>query len=123
MASVGSSIAKQGDAAVFSLRHTDSTTGTGDTVTVEFRLPATSRLRLSPRLALSHRAYKDGSDQTIVAPMFRAAYRWPHGHQFELELGKELANRDFLPTQLPLLGQPTEQSSEYFFNAGYWWGF
>jgi hypothetical protein len=123
MAFVGSSIAKQGDAAVFSLRHTDSTTGTGDTVTVEFRLPATSRLRLSPRLALSHRAYKDGSDQTIVAPMFRAAYRWPHGHQFELELGKELANRDFLPTQLPLLGQPTEQSSEYFFNAGYWWGF
>ena len=123
MAFVGSSIAKQGGAAVFSLRHTDSTTGTGDTIIAEFRLPATSRLRLSPRLALSHRAYKDGSDQTIVAPMFRAAYRWPHGHQLELELGKELANRDFLPTQLPLFGQPTEQSSANFFNAGYWWGF
>ena len=123
MAFVGSSIAKQGDAAVFSLRHTDSTTATGDTVIVEFRLPATSRLRLSPRLALSHRAFKDGSDQTIVAPMFRAAYRWPHGHQLELELGKELANRDFLPTQLPVFGQPTEQSSANFFNAGYWWGF
>lgn len=123
IAFVGSSIAKQSDAAVFSLRHTDSTTATGDTVMVEFRLPATSRLRLSPRLALSRRAYKDGSDQTIVAPMFRAAYRWPHGHQLELELGKELANREFLPTQLPLFGQPTEQSSAYFFNAGYWWGF
>ncbi|MEO8465211.1 MAG: tetratricopeptide repeat protein [Gammaproteobacteria bacterium] len=123
MAFVGSSLAKQGDAAVFSLRHTDSTTATGDTVSVEFRLPATSRLRLSPRFALSHRAYKDGSDQTVVAPMFRAAYRWPRGHQLELEVGKELANRDFLPAQLALFGQTTEQSEATFFNAGYWWGF
>jgi len=123
MAFVGSSVVRQSDAAVFSFRHTESTTATGDTVIVEFRLPATSRLRLSPRLALSHRAYKDGSDQTVVAPMLRAAYRWPHGHQLELEVGKELANRDFLPAQLPLFGQPTEQSEATFFNAGYWWGF
>jgi hypothetical protein len=110
---IGSSFIKDGDTAIFSLRHNDMQSGASDAVVVDWRLPATRRLRLNPRLVLSTRTgTADGSDQWIAAPMLRMALRWPERHQFELEIGARLTSFD-----------SSEESTEHFFNAGYWWEF
>jgi hypothetical protein len=44
--------------------------------------------------------------------MLRMALRFPEHHQFELEIGARLTSFE-----------PSEESSEHFFNAGYWWEF
>jgi len=115
---VGSSVIKNGDTTIFSLRHTTTLDATADTLLFDFRFAATRRLRLSPRLALAARVYDNGTEQTIVAPGLRLSYRSPRGHQFELEVGKQLADRTFAVARL---GEEKEQSDETFFNAGYWW--
>jgi hypothetical protein len=110
---IGFSFIKNGDTAIFSLRHNDMQSGSSDAVVVDWRLPATRRLRLNPRLVLSTRTNAaDASDQWIAAPMLRMALRWPEHHQFELEIGARLTSFE-----------ASEKSSEHFFNAGYWWEF
>jgi hypothetical protein len=120
LAFVGSSVLKDGDAAVFALRHTDGQDFSNDTLTFDFRLPTRGKLRLNPRLALSSRRYADGSsEQWVAAPMLRLALRWPNRHQFELELGARQSTRDFETDGMLVL--PDEESTETFINAGYWW--
>jgi hypothetical protein len=110
---IGSSFIKDGDTAIFSLRHNDMQSGSSDSVVVDWRLPTARRLRLNPRLVLSSRVdAANGADQWIAAPMLRMALRWPEHHQFELEIGARLTSFE-----------TDEESSESFFNAGYWWEF
>jgi hypothetical protein len=119
---VGSSILKRGDTTILSLRRSDSRSATTDTLVFDLRLPATERLRLNPRLALSSRTHTgDASEQWIAAPMLRIAYRSPRHHRFEVELGGEWSNREFEPGAEALAAP--EDSSAYFINAGYWWEF
>ena len=119
---VGSSLAKDGDAAIFGLRHTATPTATSDTLTVDLRLPAGARLRLNPRLALSSRTRADaGSEQWVAAPALRLLFRSPKRHQLELELGARRSMREttLLGVAAPLL--PEEELMEKFVNLGYWW--
>jgi hypothetical protein len=117
---VGSSVLKDGDTTIFSLRHSTTRTATGDTLLFDFRLPTAGRLRLNPRLALTSRTYEaDGSRQTFAAPGLRLAYRWPRRHQLEVEVGAQLGSRVFPAA----MGEAEQDSSESFVNAGYWWEF
>jgi len=119
---VGSSVIKDGDTAIFSLQRSDTRNGTSDTLMFDFRFPTSERLRLNPRLALSSRRHGgDGSEEWIAAPMLRLAFRWPRHHQLELELGARLSTRDFAEGPIGL--EQRQESSEYFYNAGYWWEF
>jgi hypothetical protein len=121
LAFVGSSVFRDGDSAVFALRHTVGRDTSNDTLTFDFRLPTRGRLRLNPRLALSSRQYADGSsEQWVAAPTLRLALRWPNRHQFELELGARQATREFAGFEGMAL-PPDEESTETFINAGYWW--
>ena len=121
---VGSSIVKDGDTAIFSYRRSSTHSATSDTVLFDLRLPTTHRLRLNPRIALSSRSMVgETSDEWIAAPMLRVGYRWPRHHQFEIELGASLATRELIVLDPMGLTEPTEDSSEYFINAGYWWEF
>jgi hypothetical protein len=118
---VGSSLFKDGDTALFALRHVDFVTAAQDVLTFDFRLPTRGKLRLNPRVDVSSRRYVDGSsEQVIVAPMLRMTLRWPRRHQFELELGARRASRE-----LALLGFEVavsqQETTERFFNVGYWW--
>jgi len=120
LAFVGSSLFTDGDAAMFSFRHTDGRDYSNDTLIFDFRLPTRGMLRLNPRLALSSRRYSDGSsEQWVAAPMLRLALRWPNRHQFELELGARQSTRELSGAGMGLL--PDEESTETFINAGYWW--
>ena len=90
-------------------------------MTFDVRLPTNGRLRLNPRLALSQRAYTDGSpEQVSVAPMLRLVFRWPRRHQFELELGARQSSRELavLGVEAPVAD---EELTEKFLNAGFWW--
>jgi hypothetical protein len=120
---VGSSVFKDGDTAVFGLRHTDSSRWSDDTLTFDVRLPTLRRLRLNPRLAVSQRRYAAGTEQWIAAPMLRLQMRWPRRHQLEVEIGVRESNRELaglteLGTAMPLTD---EETVETFVTAGYWW--
>jgi hypothetical protein len=120
---VGSSVLKDGDTAIFSLRHGEHRNATTDTFVFDVRLPAAQRLRWNPRVALTSRTnLADGSDQWIAAPMLRLAMRWPNHHRFELELGGQWSDKE-LPAPDPTFGEVSEEASAYFVNAGYWWEF
>jgi hypothetical protein len=118
---VGSSLFKDGDVAVFGLRHASTRTATNDTLTFDVRLPTNGRLRLNPRLAMTQRSYADGSPAQLSAtPALRLVFRWPRRHQFELELGARQSSRELavLGLEAPVAD---EELTEKFLNAGFWW--
>jgi hypothetical protein len=118
---VGSSLFKDGDSAVLSLRHTAARDTRNDVVTFDFRLPTRGNLRLNPRLAIASRQYADGSsEQWTAAPMLKLALRWPKRQQFELELGARETTREYLGVGA-VAPRPDEELTETFINAGYWW--
>ena len=120
---VGSSIIKRGDTTVFSLRRSTTRSAVTDTFIFDVRLPVSERLRLSPRLALSTRTFKNSSEEeTVLAPTLRLAYRWPAGHRVEAELGSRMETREFLEFVPGPFGVPVD-STETFLNLGYWWEF
>jgi hypothetical protein len=115
---VGSSVLKDGDTTIFSLRHARTRNATGATLLFDFRFPSAGRLRLNPRLALTSRTYEaDGSRQAIAAPALRLAYRGRHRQQLELELGTQLSRRAFPAA----MGETEQDSTASFVNAGFWW--
>jgi hypothetical protein len=118
---VGSSLFKDGDTALFGLRHTVSRAATNDTLTFDVRLPTHGRVRLNPRLVVGQRSdAARGSDQWITAPMMRLQMRWPRRHQLELELGVRESTRE-LATLMGGMPLADEEVVETFFRAGYWW--
>jgi hypothetical protein len=119
---VGSSLLKSGDTTIFSLRRQDTRAAASDTFVFDVRLPATRRLRLNPRIALTDRTSTAGEQQWIVAPEMRFTVRWANHHRLDLDLGAQLSDKK-LPAPDPTLDTPTEQSSAYFAEIGYWWEF
>jgi hypothetical protein len=119
---VGSSFIKSGDTTIFSLRRQDTVTAVSDTFVFDVRLPATRRLRLNPRIALTDRASAEGWQQWIVAPELRFTVRWANHHRLDIDLGAQLSDKK-LPAPDPTLDVPIEQSSAYFAEIGYWWEF
>jgi hypothetical protein len=119
---VGSSLAKDGDAATFALRRTAGPSVTNDTLTIDWRVPMGARLRLNPRLALSSRGYGDeASKQWIAAPTLRLAFRSPKRHQLEIELGARRSTREGAPLGIEEILLPDEELIERFVNLGFWW--
>jgi hypothetical protein len=93
-----------------------------DTLVFDVRLPATRRLRLNPRIALTDRMGTAGEQQWIVAPEMRFMVRWANHHRLDIDLGAQLSDKK-LPAPDPTLDLPVEQSSAYFAEIGYWWEF
>jgi hypothetical protein len=120
---IGSSVFKSGDTTVLSLRRGSTRTVDTDTLIFDIRLPATRRLRINPRLALTARREPgSGNDQLIAAPLLRIAYRSGNHHRFETEIGGQWSDRT-LPDERDPEAEQEERSSSYFVNLGYWWEF
>jgi len=119
---VGSSFIKSGDTTIFSLRRQETRAAVSDTLVFDVRLPATRRLRLNPRIALTDRMGTAGEQQWIVAPEMRFMVRWANHHRLDIDLGAQLSDKK-LPAPDPTLDLPVEQSSAYFAEIGYWWEF
>jgi hypothetical protein len=119
---VGSSFIKSGDTTIFSLRRQETRAAVSDTFVFDVRLPATRKLRLNPRIALTDRMGTAGEQQWIVAPEMRFMVRWANHHRLDIDLGAQLSDKK-LPAPDPTLDLPVEQSSAYFAEIGYWWEF
>jgi hypothetical protein len=119
---VGSSFIKSGDTTIFSLRRQDTRAASSDTFVFDVRLPATRRLRVNPRIALTDRMSTAGEQQWIVAPEMRFSVRWANHHRLDIDLGAQLSDKK-LPAPDPTLDVSVEQSSAYFAEIGYWWEF
>jgi hypothetical protein len=119
---VGSSFIKSGDTTIFSLRRQETRAAVSDTFVFDVRLPATRKLRLNPRIALTDRTGTVGEQQWIVAPEMRFMVRWANHHRLDIDLGAQLSDKK-LPAPDPALDLPVEQSSAYFAEIGYWWEF
>lgn len=120
---IGSSVFKEGDTAIFELRHNQTRTAETLGFIFDFRLPFGPRLRINPRLALSTRDYwVDRSSQWFAEYMLRFLVRIRGRHRFEAEVGGLWSDRTF-PVALDGSSLPVEQSSARFINLGYWWEF
>jgi hypothetical protein len=120
---IGSSVFKDGDTAIFEVRHNQTATAETLGVVFDFRLPFGTRVRVNPRLVLSTRDYYvDRSNQLFAEYMLRFLVRLRAGHRFEIEAGGLWSDRTF-PVALNGSTQPVEQSSARFINLGYWWEF
>jgi tetratricopeptide (TPR) repeat protein len=120
---IGSSVFKDGDTAIFELRHNQTATAETLGFVFDFRLPFGTRLRINPRLVLSTRDYTaDRSSQVFAEYMLRFLLRMRGRHRFEAEVGGLWSDRTF-PVALDGSSVPIEQSSARFINLGYWWEF
>lgn len=120
---VGSSVFKDGDTAIFELRHNQTATAETLGLVFDFRLPFGTRLRINPRLVLSTRDYYvDRSNQLFAEYMLRFLLRMGGRHRLEAEVGGLWSDRTF-PVALDGSSLPVEQSSARFLNLGYWWEF
>lgn len=117
---IGSSVLRDGDLGVLTLRHDTTRTRDASTLLLDLRLPLSEGLRVSPRLALTSRQDNvNGTDQLIAAPSVRVIYRW-RALMVELEGGGRWSSRDLPPTELdPFTPDGTEELLGGYINVGY----
>ena len=117
---VGSSLLRQGDLTILTLRHETTRTRDSSMLMIDTRLPFGQGLRINPRLSLVSRSDNvSGSDQTIVSPSLRVVYRW-RALMIDLEAGGRWSNRDLPPTEIDLFTEDgTEELIGGFVNLGY----
>ena len=119
---IGSSVLKDGDTAIFELRHNQTRVAETVGLVFDLRLPFGSRLRVNPRLALSNRDYyEDRSNQWFAEYLLRFLVRIKGRHQFEAEVGG-LWSDHTLPVDINGISTVLESSAR-FINLGYWWEF
>ncbi len=109
---IGSSLFTSGDSSILGLRYSDGVNSTTTSVSVDSRFPLTRKLRLNPRIRVSHRTYiQDDSIQWILAPAIRVFYRLTRHYTFELETGGEWSDRN--------LDTGSSKFKSFFVYAGY----
>ena len=117
---VGSSILKQGDLTMLTLRHDTTRTRDSSMVLADTRLPFGERLRINPRVSVTQRTDNTtGMEQIIAAPSLRILYRWKR-LMIDLEGGGRWASRELPPEEFdPFTPDGTEVLTGGFVNLGY----
>jgi hypothetical protein len=112
---LGSSMLRDGDLNVVTLRYDDSAIGKLQSVSVLSRLPVFGAWRIGPRLRVDQRQLlTDSSTRRLYVPSLRVDFQ-RNRKLFELEAGAELGD-----------GAQSTQSSgsrRYFVGVGYRFGF
>ena len=119
---VGSSLFKDGDVAVFGLRHASTPTATNDTLTFDVRLPTNGRLRLNPRLALSsarlcRRLARAALGRARCCGWCFVGRDATSSSSSSARASRRVSSR-CSASQAPA---PDEELTEKFLNAGFWW--
>jgi tetratricopeptide (TPR) repeat protein len=92
---VGTSLMKEGDTTIFTLRYLDGSTVSTTSFSADTRLPLSERLRLNPRLLLSQRDFTTmDSTELLVIPALRLFYQFRRRTRFEFELGGRWSDRE-----------------------------
>ena len=109
---VASSLLKEGDVSIFSLRYSDSDTTKVVAVTLDSRFPIGSKWRINPRLRVDRReSVRSSTYEWLYTPGLRINYRLTRKMRFDLEIGKQFSQRE-----TPIVNLDRES---YFFNIGY----
>lgn len=109
---VASSLFKEGDVGIMSLRYASSDTADVYSINLDTRFPLGRSWRVNPRLRVDYREISsDLSTQMIYTPALRIQYRLGKRGRIDFEAGKRFSSRDMDETDL-------DQES-YFINLGY----
>ena len=107
-----SSLFKQGDVFITSLRYGDLDTYRSGSFTLDTRFPFGNGFRINPRIRVDRRDFfADDSTQWIYSPRVRLQYRWRRKYTLELEAGGEFSDRQLTET--------TDERTSYFMSLGY----
>jgi tetratricopeptide (TPR) repeat protein len=92
---VGSSLMKEGDTSIFTVRYLDGETASTTSLSAETRYPITDRFRINPRLLMSYRDFNTSNSSEVLAiPALRLFYQFRRRTRFEFELGGRWSDRD-----------------------------
>jgi hypothetical protein len=109
---VGTSLIREGDISVLSLRYSDSGSSKSTAVFLDTRYPLSQALRLNPRVLVSYRDIIAGdATELLVRPGLRMLYRMTRQFRLEFEGGGEFGTRDS--------GDESNNSTGYYLYMGY----
>ena len=109
---VASSLFREGDVGIFSVRYATSNSADVYTLNLDTRFPMGRSWRINPRLRVDYREINsDQSTQWTYTPGLRLQYRLGRRGRIELDAGKRFSSRELEDTNL-------DQES-YFINIGY----
>ena len=111
---VASSVFKEGDVSIVSMRMSDSSTSTVLSWSLDSRYPIGRTWRINPRLRVDRRQrVSDPNDEWLYTPGIRIQYRRSQKLRLEFEAGKQFVQRDSGIVDLNL------DRESYFINIGY----
>ena len=109
---VASSLFKEGDVTIFSLRYSESESAQVTSLSLDSRFPIGASWRINPRLRVDNRkVMSDSSDEWLYTPGVRIQYRRSRKLRIELEAGKQFAQRELVDSDI--------DRESYFINLGY----
>ena len=109
---IGSSLMKEGDTSIFSLRYLDGSTVTTTSFSADTRFPVTDRFRINPRLLVSYRDFNTtDSSEVLAIPALRLFYQFRRRTRFEFELGGRWSDREMAADSIG--------STSWFLYSGY----
>lgn len=109
---VASSLFKEGDVGILSMRYSASDSANVYSISLDSRFPFGQAWRVNPRLRVDYRdIISDGSTQLIYTPGLRLQYRLGRRGRMELEAGKQFSTREMAAADL--------DRESYFINLGY----
>lgn len=109
---VASSLIREGDVTILSLRQSTSDTSDVLSISIDSRFPFSRSWRVNPRLRIDRRERAGDLDyEWIYTPGVRVQYRRGRGMRVELEAGKQYSLRDSPTVDL--------DRESYFINLGY----
>jgi hypothetical protein len=109
---VASSLFKEGDVGILSLRYSSSGSADVYTISLDSRFPLGNAWRINPRLRVDYREItSDLSTQMIYTPGLRVQYRLGRRGRIQFEAGKRFSSREMVDSDI-------DQES-YFINLGY----
>lgn len=109
---VASSLLKEGDISIVTVRYSDSDTARVMSLTLDSRFPFGKTWRINPRLRVDRRQrLSNDSYEWLFTPGIRLQYRRSRKFRIDLEAGKQFSQQD-------LVGIDLDRES-YFINLGY----
>ena len=109
---VTSSLFKEGDVGILSLRYSSSDSANVYTISLDSHFPFGNAWRINPRLRVDYREItSDLSTQMIYTPGLRVQYRLGRRGRIQFEAGKRFSSREMADSDI-------DQES-YFINLGY----
>jgi hypothetical protein len=92
---VGSSLMKEGDTSIFTLRYLDGGTASTTSFALDTRYPLNDRLRINPRVLLAYRDFTTtNATELLAVPALRLFYRFRRRTRFEFEAGARWSDRE-----------------------------